>query len=320
MSTELYPEIEPYRTGELKVSDLHTLYYEESGNPNGTPVIFLHGGPGAGCRPAHRQFFDPDHYRIILFDQRGSGKSTPYAEIRENTTSLLIDDIEKLRTTLAVDKWLVFGGSWGSTLALAYASQHPQRAVGLILRGIFLCRSSEVSWFYQQGASQIYPDAWEDFLAPIPLSERHDMVSAYYARMTSEDESTRLQAAVAWSTWEARLAHLNLDPEAAASYLEDPRNALAIARIECHYMINRAFFSSDDALLKQIKSSLVGIPCRIVQGRYDLICPMRTAWEVHKSLPGSELRIVPAAGHSAHEPGISQELVQAANDFCSLKV
>lgn len=315
-SLERFPEIEPYRTGYLRVSDLHNLYYEEVGNPNGKPVVFLHGGPGGGVQPASRQFFDPDFYRVILFDQRGAGKSQPYAELRENTTWDLVSDIEKIREHLGIERWLVFGGSWGSTLSLAYAVTHPERVIGLILRGIFLCRKLEIDWFYQEGASFIYPDAWEKYLAPIPAEERDDLVAAYYRRLTSEDETTRVEAAKAWSVWEASTSHLYQDPAAMESY-ENPEKAVAFARIECHYFINRAFFDSEQFLLERAKT-INHIPTRIVQGRYDIVCPARSAWDLSKSMPAADLRITPDCGHAGSEPANLRELLQATEEFKKL--
>ena len=314
----LYPEISPYHTDFLPVSALHTLYYEESGNPQGRPVIFLHGGPGTGVAPSHRQFFDPAFYRIILFDQRGAGKSTPSGELRENTTWDLVADLEKLRTHLGIARWLVFGGSWGSTLALSYAITHPHPVLGLILRGIFLCRSSEIAWMYQDGASHVFPEAWEKFIAKIPAGERGSMVEAYYRRLTAEapaeDPSGRLEAARSWNDWENSILHLYPKTDSAP---EDPQHTLSLARIECHYMINRAFMESDTFLLENL-AHIRTIPCRIVQGRYDMCCPAVTAWQVSQALPQAGLRLVPDAGHSAFEPGIASDLVQAADDFKEL--
>lgn len=314
MSEEpFYPEIEPYDSGYLPVSDLHTLYYEQVGNPDGKPVVFLHGGPGGGLSPEYRRFFDPQFYRVILFDQRGAGKSIPYAELRENTTWDLVADIEKIRTSLGIERWLVFGGSWGSTLSLAYAVTHPDRVAGLILRGIFLCRKMEIDWFYQYGAHFIYPDAWDKYLAPIPQEERGDLVRAYYRRLTSEDPAVRIEAAKAWSIWEASTSHLYQDVKAVEEY-EDPEKALAFARIECHYFVNNAFFPDDNFLLEKARG-IRHIPMRIVQGRYDIVCPIRSAWDLKKVLVDADLRIIPDAGHSAMEPGTKRELVQAAEDF-----
>lgn len=316
-ASPLYPEIEPYQTGELRVSDLHTLYYEESGNPRGNPVVFLHGGPGGGISPAYRRYFDPAFYRIILFDQRGAGQSTPSAELRENTTWDLVEDIERLRRHLSVERWLVFGGSWGSTLALTYAITHPARVVGLVLRGIFLVRKKEIDWFYQEGASYLFPDAWEKYLAPIPQAERGDLVSAYYLRLTHADPLVRTEAAKAWSIWEATTSHLYPDPVGVRRFEESEERSLAFARIECHYFVNRAFFPEDGYLLRRAPE-INHIPTRIAQGRYDVVCPLVSAWELKKAMPAADLRIVPDAGHSSFEPGIARELVQATNDFRTL--
>lgn len=310
----LFPEIEPYETSRLRVSTIHDLYYEQCGNPDGKPVVFLHGGPGGGVSHAYRRYFDPAFYRIILFDQRGAGQSTPSAELRENTTWDLVEDIERLRNHLGVDRWLVFGGSWGSTLALTYAIQHPGQVVGLILRGIFLCRKLEIEWFYQNGASFIYPDAWDKYLAPIPEAERGDLVQAYYRRLTSDDPQVRLEAAKAWSIWEASTSHLYIDAEGVRKFDENDEKSLAFARIECHYFTNHAFFPQDDYLLRHAHE-INHISTRIAQGRYDIVCPIRSAWDLKKVMPAADLRIVPDAGHSSFEPGIARELVQATQDF-----
>ncbi|MDP2305942.1 MAG: prolyl aminopeptidase [Pseudomonadota bacterium] len=309
----LFPPLNARKTGMLPVSPLHTVYWEESGNPDGIPVVFVHGGPGAGTEPTHRRFFDPARYRIVLFDQRGSGLSTPHAELRENTTWDLVADMEKLRDLLGIDRWVVFGGSWGSTLALAYAVTWPERVAGLVLRGIFLLRDKEIRWFYQGGAHFLFPDAWEDYLAPIPGEEREDLVGAYYKRLTSEDAEVRLAAARAWSIWEARTSKLLVSEDLVARY-EDATFALAFARIECHYFVHRGFFQRDDFLLHQA-SRLQGIPGVIVQGRYDVVCPMTSAWELHAAWPDSRLVMVPDAGHSAFEPGIEAELVTATEEM-----
>lgn len=314
----LFPEIEPYRSGYLRVSPIHELYWEEVGNPEGLPALFLHGGPGAGINPKHRRFFDPARYRILLFDQRGAGRSRPHAALEDNTTWDLVADIETLRIRLGVDRWLVFGGSWGSTLALAYASAHPERVLGLILRGIFLGRSSEVRWLFQEGASEVFPEAWERFLAPIDQEGRRDLVQAYFRILSGPDSPERLEAALAWSRWEASLVRLIPEPEALAGCAEeDQATALALARLEAHYMANGVFLPQDDFLLRKA-SALAGLPCRIVHGRYDMVCPARAAWDLHRAMPGSQLRIVPDAGHSASEPGMVHELIQATEDFKNL--
>jgi proline iminopeptidase len=309
----LYPEIEPYRTGRLKVSDLHEIYFEECGNPKGKPVLFVHGGPGGGTDPNQRRFFDPDAYRIILFDQRGCGKSTPYAELRENTTWDLVRDMERLRGELGIDKWQVFGGSWGSTLALAYAETHPERVTELVLRGIFLLRKREIDWFYQEGASYLFPDAWEDYLAPIPESERGDLLHAYYERLTSSDAKVRQEAARAWSVWEARTSCLMPNEELIRKNAGD-EYSLAFARIECHYFVNKAFMQRDGQLLDDV-GKIRHIPAVIVQGRYDVVCPMESAWALHKAWPEADFRIVQDAGHAAAEPGTLHELVSATDRF-----
>lgn len=308
-----YPEIEPYETGQLQVSDIHSLYYEQSGNPKGKPVVFLHGGPGGGTDPKQRRFFDPEHYRIVLFDQRGCGKSTPHACLEENTTWDLVADIERLREHLGIEKWQVFGGSWGSTLALAYAEKHPQRCTELVLRGIFMLRPKELTWFYQQGTSRLFPDAWEKYLAPIPEEERGDLMSAYHRRLTSDDPNVRQEAARSWSVWEGSTSFLFVDPEHVAHTAEDDFS-LAFARIECHYFMNRGFFDEPDQLLRDI-DRIRHIPAVIVQGRYDVVCPMESAWELHRAWPEAELCIVPDSGHSAFEVGITDELVRATDRF-----
>lgn len=308
-----YPEIEPFKTEFFKVSDIHTLYVEQCGNPRGRPVVFLHGGPGGGVNSDHRRYFDPNHYRIILFDQRGSGQSTPAAELNENSTWDLVSDIEKIREHLDIQDWIVFGGSWGSTLALAYAETHPERVKGLILRGIFLCRPSEIRWFYQFGASEIFPDIWESYYNHIPENERHDFVSAYYKRLTSSDEKVRLTAAKIWSKWEAATSRLIVDLKSIEEF-DDPIYALQFARIECHYFMNNAFFNTDNYLIENI-SKVRHIPTVIVQGRYDVVCPARSAWDLHKAFPESELNIIPDSGHAAGEPGIRSKLIELTDKF-----
>ncbi len=314
---QFYPEIEPYQTEFFKVSDLHTLYVEQSGNPNGRPIVFLHGGPGGGTNSDHRRYFNPEHYRIILFDQRGSGLSTPAAELKENTTWDLISDIEKIRTHLKISDWIVFGGSWGSTLALAYAETYPQFVKGLILRGIFLCRPSEIKWFYQFGASEIFPDLWESYKNHIAPDEQNDFVSAYYKKLTDVNLNVRLAAAKIWSKWEAATSKLFID-ENFVDEFEDPTYALQFARIECHYFMNNAFFKSNNWLIENL-SRLKNIPIAIVQGRYDVVCPMRSAWDLHQELNkigiSHSLKIIQDAGHSAGEPGIKSVLIDIANIF-----
>jgi len=309
----LYPAIEPYSTGFLPVSDLHQVYYEECGNPQGKPVVFLHGGPGAGCSPKARQFFDPAVYRIVLFDQRGCGRSKPHAELTDNSTWHLVADIEQLREHLGIARWQVFGGSWGSTLALAYAQTHPTRVSELVLRGIFMLRRWELEWFYQKGCDALFPDAWDDYLKAIPQAEQGDLISAYHRRLTSPDEATRLAAARAWSVWEGATSFLFQDPGHIASSSED-LFALAFARIECHYFVNAGFFDVDGQLLRDVHR-LRDIPAVIVQGRYDVVCPPRSAWDLHRAWPQADLRIVPDAGHSAFEPGITHELIVATDRF-----
>ena len=310
---DLYPEIEPYQHDMLAVSPIHTIYYEQSGNPDGTPVVFLHGGPGGGTVPDYRRFFDPAAYRIVLFDQRGAGKSTPHASLEENTTWHLVEDIEKLRRHLGIDSWVVFGGSWGSTLALAYAQTHPERVRALVLRGIFLCRSKEIRWFYQEGASWIYPDVWEQYLGVIPPAERNDMLSAYHRRLTSGDEATRVEAARAWSVWEGSTSKLFPD-QGLIDHFGDPHFAIAFARIECHYFMNNAFFPTDNYLIENV-GKIRHIPAVIVQGRYDVVCPIQSAWELHRAWPEADLRVTPDAGHSALEPGNRAALVEATDRF-----
>jgi proline iminopeptidase len=309
----LYPAIEPFETGMLKVSEIHTIYYERCGNPAGIPVVFLHGGPGGGLVPLYRQYFDPEFYHIILFDQRGSGQSTPHADLRENTTWDLIADMETLREKFNIEKWFVFGGSWGSTLALAYAETHPNRCRGLALRGIFLTRPQELKWFYQYGASEIFPDFWERYRDEIPVEERGDFMSAYHKRLTSDDEKTRLSAARAWSVWEGSTSKLFPDNDL-MNHWEGEHEALSLARIESHYFMNNSFFDSENYLLENV-NKIRHIPTAIVQGRYDVVCPITSAWDLHKAFPEAELIIVPDAGHSVSEKGISAALVEVMEKF-----
>jgi proline iminopeptidase len=309
----LYAEIEPYRTGRLKVSGVHELYFEESGNPNGKPVVFLHGGPGGGTEPKHRRYFDPSAYRIVLFDQRGCGRSTPFASLEENTTWDVVRDIETLRAHLGIERWMVFGGSWGSTLALAYAETHPSRVSELVLRGIFLLRDEEIRWFYQEGAGWIFPDAWEDYVGHIPEGERGDLLRAYYKRLTSSDPEEQRAAAKVWSVWEGRTSCLVPSPELIARTAGD-EFSLAFARIESHYFVNRGWLEGERALLANV-DKIRAIPAVIVQGRYDVVCPARSAWDLHRAWPEAELRLVPDAGHAASEPGTVHELVSATDRF-----
>jgi len=308
-----YPPIAPFDSFNLKVSELHTIYIEQAGNPKGKPVIFVHGGPGGGLEESHRRYFDPQKWRIILFDQRGCGKSTPLGSLEENTTWDLVADMENIRKKLQIENWHVFGGSWGSTLALAYAESHPSRVKNLILRGIFLLRKQEIDWFYQKGASEIYPDAWEDFLAPIPVQEHNNLLHAYHKRLISNDPKVVKEAAKAWSKWEGRTSKLIPDSNWVDRFGEDSFS-YAFARIECHYFFHKGFFETDGWLLQNI-SKIAHIPGIIVQGRYDLPCPVRSAWDLHKAWPNSQLKIIDAAGHSASEPGITDALIKATDEF-----
>jgi len=308
MTSSLFPPIEPYKSEKLKVSNVHEIYVEQVGNPKGVPVVFLHGGPGGGVHNDYRRYFDPEFYRVVLFDQRGAGRSTPHAELKENTTWDLVSDIEKIRKHLGISKWIVFGGSWGSTLSLSYASKHSEKIEALVLRGIFMCRPQEIKWFYQEGASYIFPELWEKYEALIEAKKRGDMVKAYYELLTHKDAAVQLEAAKRWSQWEAGTSHLYYDQSAVDDF-GDPHLALAFARIECHFFINNAFFDSDDYLLKQV-DKFAHLPGWIVQGRYDVVCPAKSAWELHQAWPKSDLRIIADAGHSMSELGIQKELVK----------
>jgi proline iminopeptidase len=309
----LYPPVAPYNSGFLRVSALHELYFEECGNPGGKPVVFMHGGPGAGSNAAVRRFFDPARYRIVIFDQRGCGRSRPHASLEDNTTWHLVADIEKLRLHLGIDRWQVFGGSWGSTLALAYAESHPEVISELVLRGIFMLREQELHWFYQEGASRLFPDYWQDYIAPIPEDERADLISAHYRRLTGDNPEAMHASARAWSVWEGVTSNL-LVSEAAVGRFQSDEFALALARIEAHYFVNQGFLDSPNQLLENI-SRLRSIPAVIVQGRYDVVCPAKTAWELHQAWPEADFRMVPDSGHSAFEPGIVHELVSATDRF-----
>jgi len=309
----LFAPIAPYDSGMLRVSPVHELYFEQSGNPDGKPVVFLHGGPGAGSNPAVRRFFDPRKYRIVVFDQRGCGRSKPHASLQDNTTRHLVADIEALRQHLGLERWQVFGGSWGSTLALAYAQAHPGRVTELVLRGIFMLRPAEISWFYQEGASRLFPDHWQNFVAPIPEAERGDLVAAHHRRLTGEDREAMLASARAWSVWEGVTSNL-LPSEAAVGRFQADGFALAMARIEAHYFVNGGFMDAPGQLLDNV-DRVRGIPGVIVQGRYDVVCPAQTAWDLHQAWPEADFRLVPDAGHSAFEPGIVHELVAATDRF-----
>ena len=311
----LYPDIEPFDTGMLQVSERHRLYYEQCGNPQGKPVVLLHGGPGGGCSPKMRRFHDPAKYRIVLFDQRGAGRSTPHADLVDNTTWHLVADIEALRATLGVDRWQVFGGSWGSTLALAYAQAHPERVSELVLRGIFMLRRWELEWFYQEGCSRLFPDAHAEYVAAIPEVERGDLISAFHRRLTHEDPKVRLAAARAWSVWEASTSFLRQDPGFIESHKGD-EFALAFARIESHYFVNGGFFECEDQLLRDV-GRIRKIPGVIVHGRYDVVCPLQNAYELHQAWPEARLEVVADAGHSAFEAGNADALVRATDAYAA---
>jgi proline iminopeptidase len=309
--TDLHPDIEPFESGMMPLDALHTMYWEQSGNPQGVPVVFLHGGPGAGSSPAHRRFFDPACYRIVIFDQRGAGRSTPHGELKDNTTPHLLADMEKLRAHLRIDRWLVFGGSWGSTLALAYGESHPERCLGFVLRGIFLCREQEAEWFLH-GMRTVFPEAWRNFVEPIPAAERADLLAAYTRRLNHPDPTVHLPAARVWSTYEGACSTLLPNPDTIA-YFSGDRVALGLARIEAHYFRHRVFLP-DGVLLDNVQR-LRNIPAVIVQGRYDMVCPMQTADDLHRAWPEAEYIVVPDAGHSAWEPGIRAQLVAALERF-----
>lgn len=310
---KLYPFIEPFDSGFLDVGDGHQLYYEQCGSARGKPAVFLHGGPGAGSGSNARRFFDPRRYRIIVFDQRGAGRSRPAASLEANTTQHLIADIEQLRAKLGIDSWLVFGGSWGSTLALSYAQAHPKRVSELVLRGIFLLRRREIDWFYQDGASRIFPDRWQHYLAPIPEEEHDDLLHAYHRRLNDADPKVRAQAARAWSVWEGSTSALLPNDNLVATFSGD-EFALALARIETHYFVNDGFFDDENELLTKV-DLIRHIPAVIVQGRYDVVCPVTSAWELARAWPEADLQIIPTAGHSAFEPDIASALIEATDGF-----
>ncbi len=307
----MFPPIRPYRSGHLTVDEIHTLYWEECGNPNGVPVLFLHGGPGSGLSPRHRQFFDPAYYRIVLFDQRGAGQSTPLGEVRNNTTPLLVQDIEQLRQMLGITQWLVFGGSWGSTLALAYGQAYPEACTGFVLRGIFLCTPREIDWF-MNGIANFFPNIHAEFVKDIPLQERSDLLSAYCQRLFSDDPAVSLRAARTWSRYEGSCLHLLPHPEVVDEFGSDAV-ALGVGRLEAHYFRHLGFFSPDQLITNV--SRIAHLPAVIVQGRYDVICPPQSAWALHQAWPSARLQVVEDAGHSAMEPGISSALVAATERF-----
>ncbi len=309
----LFPPVTPYESGFLRVSPIHELYWEQSGNPKGKPVVFLHGGPGGGTDPKHRRFFDPAHYRIVLFDQRGCGRSRPHANLDDNDTWSLVEDIERLRRHLGIESWQVFGGSWGSTLALAYAQHHRERVQELVLRGIFTFTKTEIDWFYGGGTSILFPDAWADFLAPIPAAEHGDLLAAYHRRLTGADPRQQALCASAWSLYECRVATLLPDPDVEA-HCQDPSFTLPFARIECHYFVHGGFLEHEHQLLDDC-TRIQDVPTSIIHGRYDVICPVRNAWDLHRRLPQSKLEIVPDAGHSAFEPGVISALIDATNRY-----
>jgi len=309
----MFPELEPYNDGMLDVGDGHHVYYEESGNPDGKPAVYLHGGPGGGSTPGQRRVFDPQGYRIVLFDQRGCGRSTPYASLEHNTTWDLVEDMEKLREHLGIERWQVCGGSWGSTLALAYAETHPDRVSALIVRGIFTIRKKELDWYYQGAAGCLFPDEWEKFVAPIPEDERGDFISAYYRRLTSNDEDVQRTVARAWSMWEGSTINLLQRPAQIAHFGSDAY-AVAFARIETHYFVHKGFFESDNYLLDNV-DRIRHLPTTIIQGRYDVCTPMMTAWDLHKALPEADFHIVPDAGHAFDEPGIADRLIRTTNRY-----
>jgi len=308
----LYPDIHPYKEHRLSVSDGHQIYLEESGNPQGIPVLFVHGGPGGGTTAKHRSYFNPEKYRIILFDQRGCGRSTPHARLEGNNSASLIEDMEQIRELLNVEQWLLFGGSWGSTLSLLYAQAHPTRVSQMILRGIFLARQQDIDWLVQQGASKIFPDHWQDFIAPIEPELRADMLNSYYSALTSKDELKRLAAARAWSLWEGRCSTLEPSPDVVEHYT-DPHLALSMARLEAHYFVNHCFIEENQIL--QQAERISHIPTTIVHGRYDMVCPAEQAYSLYQALPNSELHWVRNAGHSGFEPGIVDNLVRATDNF-----
>ena len=309
----LYPPIEPFNSGYME-RDGHQIYYEQCGNPNGKPAVFLHGGPGGGGSIAVRRFFNPEKYNIVIFDQRGCGRSMPHGCLENNTTWDLVDDIEALKNMLEIETWLVFGGSWGSTLSLAYSQTYPTSVSEMVLRGIFMLRKKELDWFYQEGASKIFPEAWEKFLEPIDVNQRDNLMSAYHKIFTSDDEDKKLSAAIAWSVWEGSTSSLSYNPDMASSF-SDPKFALAFALIENHYFVNKGFLEHENQLIETGIDIIRHIPTTIVQGRYDIVCPMTTAWELSKNWPEAKLIIAPSSGHTAFEKEITHELIKATNEY-----
>lgn len=312
IKASMYPPISPYTQHSLQVDSTHTLHIEECGNPLGIPVLFIHGGPGGGYQPVHRQFFNPDEYRIILFDQRGCGKSRPHACLTNNTSAHLIEDIEKIRRHLEIDEWLLFGGSWGSTLSLLYAQSYPERVLGMILRGIFLCRDQDLEWFYQKGADRIYPDFWQDFIEPIEEDKRHNLIAAYHEALTGQDEVLKMRAAEAWSVWEGRTSNIVTDKNT-VEYFGDPTHAIAMARIECHYFFHEAFIEPNQ-IIKNI-NAISEIPLTIVHGRHDMVCPINQAFELYNAAPHAKMIICEGSGHSAMEDEIANALVDETDLF-----
>jgi len=310
----LFADIRPFNSDVLTTDDGHEIYYEQSGSPDGIPVLFIHGGPGAGTDSNQRRFFDPEHYRIVLFDQRGCGRSTPHASVENNTIQHLIEDMELLRETLGIKQWVLFGGSWGSTLSLAYAQTHPDRVSGMIIRGIFLGTQPELDWLYQTGASKVFPDHWQNFAGLIPENERDDLLNAYHKRMHGSDEIARMNAAKHWAIWEASIATLHYNPDL-VEHFEEPHNALGFASVATHYLSNGCFL--EQPLLEGC-DKIAHIPTIIVHGRYDMVCPLDTAWQLHKALPESEIRIVRDAGHSAFEPGTTDVLIRSTNEMAKM--
>ncbi len=311
----LFPEIKPFKRHQLKVSDLHELYLDEAGNVDGIPILFVHGGPGAACDGSSRRFYDPQLYHIITFDQRGCGRSTPHGELEQNSTQELVEDMERIRQHLGVDRWVLFGGSWGSTLSLLYAQKYPDRVLGLVLRGIFLCRRQDMDWLYKDGANRVFPDFWDEFVKTIPDSEREDLVASYHRRLTGEDELARMAAAKAWSAWEGNCSKLRPSAEAMAKFTK-VHNALALSRIETHYFVNDGFVEDNQVLMNM--AAIAEIPGQIVHGRYDMVCPLSQALELHRLWPASELHIVRDAGHSASEPGTVDALIRATANMAKL--